>query len=303
MNKIIITIFTFMIVITAVPASALPISLGVAGEYNTFVFNDFQSTSDTEGRLAVGGNAHLSSYSVGLQLEPNSGDVLVVGGNLQFDGGNVFNGDARVGGSVTGVSYDFTNDGELYTNADMPFDFEAEQERLTNLSLALSGLEANGDASYYWSGMHLTTDSDDNIKVFNISGDELLASSWLEVAGISEDDTVIFNVSGETAGLRSMGLDVLAPFSSNILFNFYEATNLELMSVGVWGSILAPYADVAYAQGVIHGTLIASSFEGSMQQNYNPFSGTPVATPEPGSVLLMGLGLLSLLALRKKIKN
>src|SRR6185295_12199182 len=66
----------------ACPLACVPQPLGTAGGFNLFVLGNLtQSGSDTEGRMAVGGNATLASYSVGARLTGAS-DVLVVGGNL-----------------------------------------------------------------------------------------------------------------------------------------------------------------------------------------------------------------------------
>ena len=83
------------------PSSATPIDLSVAGNCNTFIFDDFTApSSDTEGRLAVGGNANLANYSVGDKLSSSDDPVLVVGGDLTFTNGRVYNGDVMVGGSA-----------------------------------------------------------------------------------------------------------------------------------------------------------------------------------------------------------
>ena len=105
-----------LVVLTSLSAMASPLSLGVAGDYNTFIFNNFTATSDTQGRLAVGGNMNVSGYSVGDQLPANSGDVLVVGGDLTYSSGRVYNGDVVVGGSYTGPGYDLASSGDVTVN-------------------------------------------------------------------------------------------------------------------------------------------------------------------------------------------
>ncbi|MGE4506877.1 MAG: choice-of-anchor A family protein, partial [Desulfovibrionaceae bacterium] len=75
--------------------------------------------------------------------------------------------------------------------------------------------------------------------------------------------------------------------------------DLTLGGVAVWGSILAVNADVTAESGVIWGTTIASSWTGAMQQNHNPFTGDIPATPIPGSVWLLGSGMLGLVGLNR----
>ena len=123
MNRIHIALFAIILTMTASPAFAASASLGVAGNYNAFIFGNFTGTSDTEGRLAIGGNGEFWHYSVGDKLPANNtGDVLVVGGDLHYRNGRVYYGDIRVGGkaNVPGYMHQTNN---IYSNAAMPFDF------------------------------------------------------------------------------------------------------------------------------------------------------------------------------------
>ncbi|MEJ2200830.1 MAG: choice-of-anchor A family protein, partial [Desulfuromonadaceae bacterium] len=141
------------------------------------------------------------------------------------------------------------------------------------------------------SNMILTGDGASKVQVFQLDGADLLNSSVLLLNNVAADATLLLNVSGQSTGLTSMGLGALQAYGDRVLFNFFEADLLQLAGVGIWGSILAPFADIAQSQGIIHGTLIASSFAGTMQQNYNPFQGelgTPV--PEPSTLLLFLIG-------------
>ena len=179
-----------------------------------------------------------------------------------------------VGGTVTGPKpyYDFY-DGTLSTPASI--DVAAHQQTYVNMASSLAALSATGTANHKHGGQYMAGDGTGNTQVFNLDGSTLLGSHTfgLDTTGFTADTTIIFNVSGKTAGLTNMGLKVLQPFASNVLFNFYEATELVLKGIGVWGSILAPLADLHNPRGVINGTLIANSFDGPMQLNYQPFEG------------------------------
>ncbi|BDQ35113.1 choice-of-anchor A family protein [Pseudodesulfovibrio portus] len=301
MKYIRITLFALALTVAAAPAFASSASLGLAGNYNAFIFGNFSSSSDTQGRLAVGGNVHLEHYSVGDRLNPGTtGDVLLAGGDLTFTGGRVYYGDVRVGGSVTGPGYKFY-DGALYQNSDMPFDFAAQKQKYTSMANSLAALSATGTTTSQWGGLYMTGDGTSNTQVFNLDGSTLLNSHTfaLDTTGFAQDTTIIFNVSGTASGLTNMSMESLRPFAGSVLFNFYEATSLTLSGIGVWGSILAPLADIDNPQGVINGTLIANSFDGPMQLNLVPFEGN-VPTPIPGSILLLGTGMLGLIGWRKR---
>src|SRR4051794_41833055 len=80
-----------------VPATGL----GVANDFSAFILHDANLfNSDVEGRVAVGGNATLTAYGLGNHLTNSNGtrDDLVVGGNLDFTNGQVFEGNVVYGG-------------------------------------------------------------------------------------------------------------------------------------------------------------------------------------------------------------
>lgn len=286
-------------VLFASPALADNFGLGVAGDFNTFVFNDFSGSSDTEGRLAVGGNAHLEHYSVGDKLQPGAGDVLVVGGDLTYTGGRVYNGDIRVGGAANLPGYDLTHEGDTHVGVGLPFSFAAEQSRLTALSQTLAQTGATGSSSYQWGTITLAGNGA-TTQVFNLDGQQLLDANNITFSGIADGATVVVNVSGNNAGFTNMGMQGFDTIRENVIFNFHEATDLLIAGVGVQGSILAPNAHVDAQGGVIWGTTVASSWNGPVQQNNAPFTGNlpnnPV--PIPGAAWLLGSALMGLAGMR-----
>ena len=67
------------------------------------------------------------------------------------------------------------------------------------------------------------------------------------------------------------------PLSSNIVYNFYKATNVNFTNnCNLNGTILAPNADVTSPQrcpGHLSGAMIAKSFEGGLEFGYRPYRG------------------------------
>ena len=53
----------------------------------------------------------------------------------------------------------------------------------------------------------------------------------------------------------------------DVIFNFYQATSLVISGVAVRGHVLAPFADVRDATGVVYGNFYANSFSGTLQFN------------------------------------
>lgn len=309
-KRILFSLVSFVsLLIVSVSAQAASVSLGTAGAFNTFIFNDFAGSSDTEGRLAVGGNATLTHYSVGDKLQPGQyEDMLIVGGDLTVTGGRVYYGDIRVGGSATMPGYNVA-DGKLVENdADLPVDFAAEEAYLRSLSAGLAYEAGTGTVENKWGGLYFSGDGTGGLQVFNLDGADVLNAHTFDVSNIVPGATVLFNISGDTAGLTNMSLGSLFPMRERVLFNFYEATTLQLSGIDVEGSILAPLAHVSNPQGVTNGTIIASSWDGPMQQNHVPFEGelpvpTPIPTPVPATIILLGGGLAGLAGVGRKFRK
>ena len=148
----------------------------------------------------------------------------------------------------------------------------AEQE-LKTLSADLSLLAANGAAEFRFGGLYLNGDGSSDLQVFTLDGSQVLQAHTFQVSGIPDGASVVFNIDGERAGLTNMSMSSLMPHRGRVLLNFHQAERLTLNGIGVEGSVLAPWAVIDEPQGVIHGTLIARSWSGSMQLNHLPFSG------------------------------
>jgi hypothetical protein len=113
------------------------------------------------------------------------------------------------------------------------------------------------------------------VEVFNIAGFLLSSAVSLEFKNINAGATVIINVNGGNLALGNFGF--LGSFQQEyLLWNFFEATTLRFYSVGWFGAILAPLADIVDGTGVVHGQVFANSWtQGTqcIQQNYVQFKG------------------------------
>ena len=133
------------------------------------------------------------------------------------------------------------------------------------------------------------------------------------------NSNVIVNVSGQSAELSNFGFfrngsrvpdnNVEArhdgSLTQGVLFNFFEALTLDIFSIGVKGSILAPQALVNFYDGHIDGQLIAGAFSGG---DISEFSGQInnyafVAVPEPAALLLILIGLVLIGKFRQRQRS
>lgn len=292
---------------------------GVASDYNVFLFEDWTQTGgDSEGKVAVGGNANLQNVGIADRLNNSNGSQnhLVVDGNLTMNGGQVFGGNAVVGGTASGVNFDCGSCSVVNDNA---IDFTAAKDYYTDLSNNLANLETTGTSNLAnWGGLTLTGNNQD-INVFEMSFDGV---GQINLNAPSNSELIVINVTDEIVSLPSSspgwfgsmfynnnGSD--ANLWSNVIWNFTNATEIDIQNIGWKGSILAPNANIKLKNGNIEGQVIAQSAEltaGSGEFHNYEFQGNlpkfeesntaanPQKVPEPS--LLLGLvsvgGLLKL---------
>ncbi len=285
----------------AVPAAA---SAETAADFNLFVLKDMTYRgSDTEGRVAVGGNANLTGYSVGA-LEPSNQVNLVVGGNLTTQGGSV-TGKAIVGGAVSTQWYDAS--GIQPAGTPLPVNFASEATRLVALSDYLDTYANTGtvDTVCYGApgtnGCQVTFNATAaGLNVFDIDTSILSDTNTITI-NLGANSKILVNVSGTTVRLDG-GMSLNGGNASQVLFNFAQATDFVVGNMGFMGSALAPTAVYSGGGGVINGQLIVDSFSGDTwggiggtQVNKVKFSGdllsiSPAPIPEPATWALMIIG-------------
>ena len=243
--------------------------LGAAVDFNAFFFHHMNAfTSDAEGRVAVGDHATLTSYGIGDKLPNSDGtrDDLIVGGDLDYTYGQVFNGNVVHGGAGNLNSVGIPN-GEERQEADV-VDFAGAQADLAGKS-ALWGAEApNGTTKFKYGNLNLRG-TNAQLDIFTITPVQLTHARSINLI-VPTNATVLINVPGSSASVQNLGFNLRGSDSAHILWNFFEATDLNVSGVGLPGSVLAPAAALAFNNGQISGTVIADSMSGNGQFNLSP---------------------------------
>lgn len=196
--------------------NAATISLGQAAPYNAFIQQNFTAnTSDTRGRLAVGGNMIIQpgnggggGYTVGYGAT-GSGPSLVVGGDIiktgegflrvHHNGNN--NGDVVYAGTLNVAKtaaggIPFNGNATKVSPANLPVDFNAAFTHLNNLSNTLAAQTTpatkSGDLILTFTPAKPTAD---NVYVFNLTQDDFNKYQGFNVQGVNADALIVFNIS------------------------------------------------------------------------------------------------------------
>ncbi|MTW20279.1 choice-of-anchor A family protein [Allochromatium palmeri] len=317
--------------------SAMPINLGDAAQFNAIVLGGMRGVqSDVEGRLAVQGDLYMQDFSIGLLLENSSGsrNDLIVGGNATIRNTRIEHGNAVVAGDAntdetvgfySGHDPSITN-GELLEGDAL--DFEALTADLLNRSSIWGKLESTGQTLENRNDENELYDlrfiGNNDLNIFNVNADALSSPDKRITFDIPATSLALVNVFGTDVNLFNTGFfhtassnDTQLPdndhnsgirhdgsLTNGILFNFVDAINLNIHSIGIKGSILAPLASTTFYNGHIDGNFIVKDLNQNTQDtsrltgqiNNYFFRGqpTPAAVDEPPIVLLLLIAIASL---------
>lgn len=281
-------------------ACCAPASAGILDTYNLVVFGNLTSSSEVEGRAAVGGNLGGPASNYGTMLTPAanfvSTDVLHVGGNITAGNVNMSAGRLRLGGSVQGGSNVNLNGGSTLVNDGGTAAFVAGMAAtLQANSLQLAALSSNST----WTGpgvqpapVTFNAAPVGGVAVFNIAGSLLsngLVQSWQMNANGAT--TIIINVSGTSINVNAgntVGAWATDALRARILWNFYEATSITVARQ-LDGAVLAPLAHLTNST-VIAGSVAVASFTQNGEVHLPLYTGL---IPAPGAAGLLGLAGLA----------
>ena len=219
---------------TAFSLTAHASILGIAGEYNVFMFDDIeQYGTDVEGRVAGGGDVTYgkanevvsgvvvkNGFSVASKVVDTQGLAdLVAGKNVSLQNGSVgYSGNVNSGtpeyqkgvvnwgGTATiasDVGYDKINSGP-----GTPINFAAEQKYLTTMSSNWGGISANGKTDFLYDQNKLysiqLTGNNNSLNVFSLDAAKIGQNLGFYIDA-PLTSTVLVNITGATASLMNFG--------------------------------------------------------------------------------------------------
>ncbi|MFI0925296.1 choice-of-anchor A family protein [Streptomyces sp. NPDC021012] len=311
---------------SATPAECVTQPLGTAGLYAEFIEKDSVRHADSEGAVAVGGDATfgepgLSGFSVGSKLSDADlaklpgGHSLVVGGTLKANGVVLVKG-SGIAGKVVDDSRGggFGVDGDKVATGPSPIDFGKEFTELRKRSTAWAGIKPNGEAAVDGRSLYLTG-TDAKLNVFALSSADLEKAGEIYLK-VPVGSSTLVNVIGASYDMQSKPTsgvwiseggayvqddydrhtDGHKSIRSKLLWNFPQAETVKKNYAAWPGAILAPNAAVSmgskggYGPGHINGSVIAESLDtvpGAETHQMN-FTGCLPEVTTPGPVVTPG---------------
>jgi choice-of-anchor A domain-containing protein len=245
--------------------------LGLASNYNMFIFGNATGLHDSLGNVAIGGNANFTNAGVGI-----TGN-LIVGGNLSATSGQV-GGSLTVGGqNNAGGSFNALGG----VNSGSPINFAAEKARLQQQSATYAGYPATGSTNSSY-GTVTMSGNQPGLNVFTIDASMLGSANGINI-NVPSGATVLINVTGSNVTMQNFQISVNGTSRNNVMWNMPNASSLTMSGISIQGSILAPNAAVNFSNGNFEGTLVANSWTGNGEGHNYLFTGCvpPVSPPTP----------------------
>lgn len=277
--------------------------------YNAIIFNNLNTTSDIEGRTFVGNDfTGSNSANLGIHLKNTVGATdrtFVVGGNLS--GGNPINlqrGSLYIDGSTNGRIINYNGGGSTVIDHSIDADLASIKDYSIAQSIFLQDLVADSTVSLP-SGQpgptkFFATAGADGLAVFNVSATDIFSNplgQQFELIPDAFTTNIIINVSGTSVNWTNgnmVGLFNDNYWQGHTLWNFFEATTINLNAHNFNGGILAPLASITTSSN-IDGIVVANNLTTTAEvhlpdsNSVTPFAyeGYAAPIPEPGSAIFL----------------
>lgn len=293
-------------VLSTVQAVALPIS-----EYSLIIEEDYDHHSAVWGRTFIGGDMVTGGGEFGTRLDRDTTlPSLTVVGDISGAQFNVMAGTVEYGGTLTApVTFNGSVTGANQADqANLEAQGTAMFSELKDASSDYSSRTANGSFARNSNNATFSYSGSSDVAFFDVNARDVFTQNTNLSLNLGGATTAIINISTEDLANQgqSFAFDFLAPnginfgngFSeqtaSNILWNFYDATTLDLQDLKMRGSVLAMGANIL-SIGTIDGSIAAKSFIQDSQVHNYTFT-PPSEVPLPASIQFMLMGLTGLFA-------
>lgn len=239
-------------------------------EWGVLARNDAVLTGASEGTLRVFGDGDLASFGIG--SDPLNRHSYAGRGALFARSGS-FDHDVRAAPididstvSVHGSTVESSFGGHI-------------ARYMAALSKDLADQDINGDTNVFsWGAIALEGDHP-MLNTFEVDGDDFADATSMTLV-VPDGSSALVNITGTSASFGP-SVTLTGVDARRVVYNFPDATSLELAGVGVHGQVLAPLADVDLVSGSITGTLTGLNLDGTLTQYNAPYAGRVCATVDP----------------------
>lgn len=291
-------------ILASTQAMALPIS-----EYSLIIEEDYDHHSAVWGRTFIGGDMVTGGGEFGTRLDRDTAlPSLTVVGDISGSQFNVMAGTVEYGGTLTApVTFNGNVTGANQVNqATLEAQGASMFSELKGASSNYANRTANGDFARSHNNATFSYSGSSEVAFFDVNARDVFTQNTNLSLNLGSATTAIINISTEDLANQgqTFAFDFLAPnginfgngFSeqtaSNILWNFYDATTLDLQDLKMRGSVLAMGANIL-SIGTIDGSIAAKSFIQDSQVHNYTFT-PPSEVPLPASIQFMLMGLTGL---------
>jgi choice-of-anchor A domain-containing protein len=234
--------------------------LGALSGYEVFVAGNIDvSNNQLLGAAAAARSLRMSSYGVSAGLAPDPARLdLIAGANLDVSNAHA-NGSVRYGGTLTGSIT--VPSGGTVAHGPYPFSFDEEIERMQVLSSAwgaLAGTEAKKPAGEV---LELKGTAP-GLNVFHVTS-AILQGVRDTTISVPAGASALIDVSGPSYSTALAGAYGAGDSAVPAIWNFTEATAVQISGLNWFGAVLAPNAAVNAGNGQIYGAIWAHDWEGS----------------------------------------
>lgn len=261
--------------------------------YNVITIDDLSTTSDIEGRTFVGGDLisqNSATFATRLRkLDPAESTLDIVGDIVAGNPLNLNAGSLHLGGERNGRIINFNGGGQLVQDALLTkLDVAA---MLNAASTDLAALTPNNNASIP-SGQPgplrftVADKQSTDAAIFHVDAADIFENRFVQQIELQpyRAETIVINVAGTKIDWRHgnmIGNFVNKNWQGNLIWNFYEATSIDLDGKNFMGALLAPLADVT-TTGPIDGSVAAHTLTTRAAVRQPEYTGNPsiaCATP------------------------
>jgi choice-of-anchor A domain-containing protein len=227
--------------------------------YGVLARGDVSLSGATEGSVRVFGDGDLSSFNFG--TDPMGAAYSYFGTGSLYARSGTFENFVRSSSLDADETVSFYGGSSLTTYGGHISGY------MSALSADIANHNINGDTTVQSWGTVEFSGSHPMMNTFEVSAADFGASTYMTI-DVPSGSSAIINVTGTSATFGPTGVTLTGVDATDVIYNFPDATTLDLAGVSIKGQVLAPDADIDFVSGDVTGTVTGYNIDGTITQ-YN----------------------------------